>query len=275
LTNTYDDGNSPIFNQARDRLRWLCVGFVKLTVINGVEDGACGGSGTLVQVNGHKCILTAAHVVEDLRAHKGKIGIVRFLLNSRRLQNLKMNFEHVRIESVGKTPFGPRGPDIALIILPHDTAAALAATNSFCNLSARVGAEVPKGAHFECLAGVVHERTQDVAQPTIKNAKSKMFEASFEPGATGALEANGDYDLISFRPQVDKGYTPPESYEGVSGAALWRVYCEVDQQKEPTAIRELWLHGVAFYQSPESQGARTITCHGPISVFNFVANVAV
>ncbi len=271
MTITQDDGNSPIFNEARDELRWFCIGFVKLTVRDGVEDGQCGGSGTLVEVNGRKCILTAAHVVEGLRAHKGNIGIVRFLSNPKRLQNLKLNVEHVRIESVGEAPFGPRGPDIALLILPQDTAAALAATNSFYNLAERIEAEVPKGPHFECIAGVVHERTRDVAEPTFKNGKSKMFEASFEPGTTQGLEPNGEHDLISFKPQVDAGYTPPESYEGVSGAALWRVYCNVDEQKEPIAIPQLWLHGVAFYQSPKSQGARTITCHGPNSVFRLVA----
>lgn len=269
-----DDGNSPIFNEARDQLRWFCIGFVKLTARDGVEDGQCGGSGTLVDVNGQKCILTAAHVIEDLRAHKGNVGIVRFLPNPRRLQTLRLNMDHIRIESVGKAPFGPRGPDIARLILPYDTAAEFAATNSFYNLSSRSGAEVPIGPFFECIAGVVHERTRDVGQPMIKNAKCKMFEASFEPGTTEPLDANCDYDLLRFKPQVDTGYTPPESYEGVSGAALWRVYCDLDEHKELTAIRERWLHGVAFYQSPEIQGARTISCHGRASVFRLVANAA-
>lgn len=274
MTSTPDDGNSPIFNEAKDQLRWFCIGFVKLSVRDGVEDGQCGGSGTLVEVGGQKCILTAAHVVADLQAHKGDIGLVRFLSNPNRLQTLRLNLEHVLIESVGKAPFGSRGPDIAMFTLPPDTAAALAATNSFYNFSARIGTEVPTGPHFECITGVVHERTQDIARPTIKNVKSKLFEASFEPGNTEALSSNGEHDLIRFKPQVDAGYTPPKSYEGVSGAALWRVYCSLDNQNEPITIRELWLHGVAFYQSPESEGARTITCHGPNSVRSLVANVA-
>lgn len=79
----------------------------------------------MVEVNGHKCILTAAHVVADLQAHKGNIGIVRFFSHPRRPQALRLNLEHIRIESLGKAPFGPRGPDIAVFILPQDTAAAL------------------------------------------------------------------------------------------------------------------------------------------------------
>ena len=260
-----DDGNSPIFNAARDRLRFFCIGFVKLTVRDGVEDGQCGGSGTLVQVNGDKCILTAAHVVEDLRAHKGSIGIVRFLPNPKTLQTLKLNFEYVRINSLGEAPFGAPGPDLALLTLPPDTAAALEATNSFYNFASRSAAAIPKGPHFECIAGVVHERTRDVAEPAIKNAKAKMFESSFEPGTTRALDDEGGYDLLEFKPQVDEGYTPPDSYEGVSGAALWCVYC--DDASEPKEVRDLWLHGVAFWESDQHDGARTITCHGPRSVY--------
>jgi len=50
------------------------------------------------------------------------------------------------------------------------------------------------------------------------------------------------------------------------------VNCVVDEQSEAIAIRELWLHGVGFYQSPDSPCGRTITCHGP--TVKLVANVA-
>ena len=46
----------------RDRLVLFTIGFVKLTVTDGVRDGSCAGSGTLVDVDGVLGTLTAAHL---------------------------------------------------------------------------------------------------------------------------------------------------------------------------------------------------------------------
>ncbi len=57
-----DEANSPEYMEARDRLALFTIGFVKLTVTDGVQDGSCAGSGTLVDVDGVLGTLTAAHL---------------------------------------------------------------------------------------------------------------------------------------------------------------------------------------------------------------------
>jgi len=52
--------------EARDRLVLFTIGFVKLTVTDGVQDGSCAGSGTLVDVDGVLGTLTVAHLPNAL-----------------------------------------------------------------------------------------------------------------------------------------------------------------------------------------------------------------
>ncbi|WP_156180075.1 hypothetical protein [Bradyrhizobium sp. LTSPM299] len=74
------------------------------------------------------------------------------------------------------------------------------------------------------------------------------------------------YDLLSFETDRDEKKNAPIDYRGWSGGALWRVYITQGRDGQPTAI-EKRIFGVAFDQSELVGGKRTITCHGPKSVY--------
>lgn len=270
-THLISEDCNPAFAQARDQIRWYVIGFVWVFADS---NGKSGGSGTLVTINGAKGILTAAHVVKALKKHKkdgGEVGIVRFVRSPTQLQQVKLPMEHIDDVSLGQEPWSSKGPDLAFLTLPPNIAGALAATNSFYDLSSKradaLSSIFPAGKHFSCIAGVVHERTTDVTVPD-NAAKKKLFEALCEPGRVSNPSTEDGYDLLDFDAAPHDDGPGPSSYKGVSGAALWRVYCDEDTEGKPTRMTKLWLHGVAFHQQKHDSCAPTIRCHGPVSVFD-------
>jgi hypothetical protein len=270
-TSPSDEGSSPIYVEARDRLRWYTVGFLRLGQNSGAETADSAGSGTLVQIGGSYYILTAAHVAAKL-PQSGDVGILRFPSNPGQMQRLKLNMAHVEPTVIGGEPFTETGPDLALLRLPENFASTLKATNNFFNMSLKRDAvldgKVPSRKCFDCVAGVVAERTSPVEVAADGKSVKRSFEASFEPGILGAFSTSDGFDVSEFTPQVDEGYVAPNSYEGVSGAALWRIFCEEDADGLLT-VKEPWLFGLAFWQSEtRSDGSRTIQCHGPKSLYD-------
>ena len=261
---------NPAFAQAREQISWYVIGFVLLSIRSNVEAVQSAGSGTLVTINGVRGVLTAAHVVESIREQQ-EIGIVRFHGSPSSLQKLKLSMKYVGDVRLGQQPWSSKGPDLAFLTLPPDIAGSLAATNSFYNLGAKrtkaLNSEFPAGKHFACIAGVVHERTVNAPLPDIA-ANKALFEALCEPGAVSNQKLDDGFDLMDFDAAPHDDGAGPRSYEGVSGAALWRVYCEEDAEGKPSRMTELWLHGVAFYEQKHDNRTPTITCHGHISVFD-------
>ncbi|MBI1385844.1 MAG: hypothetical protein GC150_13135 [Rhizobiales bacterium] len=269
-TSQSDDGSSPVYIEACDRLRWYVVGLLRLGRNSGAETADSAGSGTLVQIGASYYILTAAHVAAKLPQSED-VGILRFPGNPGQMQGLKLNMAHVEPTVIGGEPFSEKGPDLALLRLPENFASTLKATNSFCNMSlkrdAALDGKVPSRKCFDCVAGVVAERTSPVEVAADGKLAKRLFEASIEPGILGAFSTSDGFDLAEFTPQVDEGYVAPNSYGGVSGAALWRIFCEEGEGGILT-VKEPWMYGLAFWQSdPRQDGSRTIQCHGPNGLY--------
>lgn len=276
-TSPSDDGSSPVYIEARDRLRWYTVGLLRLGQSSGAETAEGAGSGTLVQIDGSHYILTAAHVAVNL-PQSGEVGILRFPTNARLMQRLKLSMAHVAPIIVGGGPFTKDGPDLALLRLPENCVSTLKATNNFFNMSLKgddvLGGKVPGRKCFDCVAGVVAERTSPVEVAADGKLAKRSFEASFEPGSLGAFSIRDGFDLAEFTPQIDEGYVAPSSYEGVSGAALWRIFCE-ESEGGMLTVTEPWIYGLAFWQSAQHpDGSRTIQCHGPQSLYKKLISAA-
>jgi hypothetical protein len=61
-------------------------------------------------------------------------------------------------------------------------------------------------------------------------------------------------------------FSLPESFEGMSGGAVWRFY--VTKNKDGTLNPvDRRLIAVPFFQSPPSGGRREITCQGPMGIY--------
>lgn len=267
------DACNPAIALVCDKIRWYVIGFVILSVHDNVEYGESGGSGTLVTINDVRGILTAAHVAKNLQEHSGEVGIVRFLSSPTLLQSLKLPMDCVRTVRLEKLPWTCTGPDLAFLTLPPSTESSLTATNNFYDLGSKpadvLASEFPAGKYFSCIAGVVHERTTEVSVFD-RSANTRLFEALCEPGNVSNLTTEGGFDLLDFDAKPYDDHLGPTSYEGVSGAALWRVYCDEDSEGKPTQITKLWLHGVAFCEERHDSRVPTIRCHGPISVFDIL-----
>ena len=97
-------------------------------------------------------------------------------------------------------------------------------------------------------------------------ARVKGFRALYGVGlVVGEHESDG-FDLFDFEVTYGPGSDSPVSYEGMSGGALWRVYCIKDDDGQLSVVDKK-VFGVAFHQSELSDQKRIITCHGPRSVY--------
>lgn len=264
---------TPLVGLAGAAVAPFSIGFAKLNVSGGEEDVAPAGSGTLVSVGPVHGILTAAHVLEELPDH-GKVGLIRFTSNPVvQKQTIEMSLtEKIAIRGTSNEA---DGPDIGFLRLPSDQVATLNATNIFFNLSKReqsvLGDKHPSEEYFEGVSGIIAEWTEDVRAGEGGFDRLRGFRGLFGVGCvTTTRECNG-YDLVDFETKRDENSKAPWNYQGWSGGALWRVYLAKDSNGQPLLPdKRIW--GVAFHQSELIDGARTITCHGPKSVYAALVN---
>jgi hypothetical protein len=247
------------------------IAFAKLSVQGREENAEPAGSGALVTVGSIRGILTAAHVLRKL-PDDGKVGLIRFTKSPMiQKQTIDMTFaDKLLIGGDHEDDDQPRSPDIGFLRLAPDQAAALSATNIFFNLNKReesvLGHEHPSNEYFEGLSGVIAEWTIDHLAGEAGFNRLKGFRGLFGVGyVAGSIERDG-YDLVDFQVTYDKSTNAPFNYGGMSGGALWRIYIKQDSDGQ-LSISDKRIFGVAFHQSKLIDGTRTITCHGPKSVY--------
>jgi hypothetical protein len=244
------------------------VGFVKLHVHGLVEDAVGAGSGTLVSIGNVRGILTAAHVLEHLPS-KGAVGIVEFLGETVHHRKRVIEMADTKKVIIGGEACAPHGPDLGFLRLPHESIGWLTGTNSFYDLKKRrndAQERKPPAPHFmHAVAGLVQERTKDLPAQR-PGERRKRFEAVFSDGDLVASDLKNGFDLVEFAPKKNPDTNPPNSYQGTSGGALWRIFFDIEQDQPRVAGCRLW--GVPFYQSPPSDdGSRTLTCHAMSGVY--------
>jgi hypothetical protein len=263
---------TPFIEKVGQEIADFSIGFLNLSVHDREEQAEPAGSGALVTVGSVHGILTAAHVLRKLPAN-GKVGIVRFTRSPTvQKQTIDMTLnEKLLIGEDYPDDDIPRSPDIGFLRLAPDQVATLNATNIFFNLSKReesvLGNEHPGQEYFEGVSGVVAEWTIDHQVGEAGFDRLKGFRGLFGVGlVSGTRECSG-YDLVDFQVTYDDNTKAPFSYGGVSGAALWRVYLKEDNDGQQS-VSDKRIFGVAFHQSKLIDGVRTISCHGPKSVYD-------
>jgi hypothetical protein len=113
------------------------------------------------------------------------------------------------------------------------------------------------------VVGVIAEWSETVAGPragTVKNIVGAFF------GAAQIVKEfkDGDADLIEVRVDFASDVRIPESYEGVSGGALWELHSELLDGPKIASIKKQ-LHGIAFRQSKDSYN-HLIVCNGSLGI---------
>lgn len=249
------------------------IGFAKLNLVNGQEDASSAGSGALVSLGPVHGILTAAHVLQALPDYD-EVGLVQFRA-SQTIQKQTIDMSFVEKLVIRGTGSAADGQDIGFLRLTSTHVAMLnASTNIFYNLTKRteavVGNKHPSSEYFEGLSGIIGEWTLDHPPGEAAVHRLKGFRGLFGVGfVNGERESNG-YDLVNFQTNSGENLKAPSNYQGMSGGALWRVYITPDDNGH-ASICDKRIVGVAFHQTENIEGARTITCHGPNSVYEVLA----
>lgn len=242
-------------------VRSMSIGFIKLSVHNGIEDGTPAGTGTLVRFGEVYGILTAAHVLSELPTG-GAIGIVTF---RNKVERTKINMAQTERCSIRADSYGPDGPDIGFLRLAREGTGWLEAISSFYNLkqSPDFLATIKAVPYFDALLGVVAEKTDDGPQDLARNMVMKRINALFCSGFVTGEHNVGGYDLLDFDPSFEDEAQRPTSFQGVSGGGLWRLHASEDRRR----VLGVKLVGVAFYETSPVDGRRFLRCHGPATIY--------
>lgn len=257
-----------IIEQASAEIASFIVGFVLVTVHQGAEDACVAGSGTLVTVGRVHGILTAAHVLKNL-PDRGVVGIVQSRPDSWFLHRITINMEHAEKLTIAANGFGPEGPDLGFLRLPWQVASVLETRGVFFNLAKRqtsvLAGDQPSTRYFDGISGTVAEWTTDLP-PEHSFHRVKGFRSLYGVGnVVGESESSG-FDLLDFEVSYGPESKSPDSYQGISGGALWRAYLD-ENDGGLLSLSSKLLFGVAFHESAVSDCKRVITCHGPKGVY--------
>ena len=219
------------------------------------------GTATLVSAGG-PCLLTAAHVWEELRQFT-LIGLS--LGDGREPVAIRREFVVERFVSQRGTP--EWGPDLALIGIPELKASELRAHKAFYNLDRRRPAALETapytGGGMWGVLGAAAEQASFAADVAIlpTNLFVSVITATTEQSV---------YDYLDLAIRVGGSPGLPTSYGGLSGAGLWRYELTKSESTGRVAVAgRPSLEGVAFYQGPGSDRS-FIRCHGRRSVYQRV-----
>lgn len=219
------------------------------------EEGAGSkvlGSGVLVSIEGRRGILTCGHVAEAYEKLP-EIGLIRFSAGGLQRRMLKLGDMQTIILRSSDT-WSEKDLDLAFTYLPPDAASSIESQSVFLNIEknrTKMEAAAPaEGKHADAMLGLVAEFSQ---KPFVQGHE-------FISPMRGVLHTghvcNQENGLLTFEAMDYKLEGLPESFGGMSGAGLWRIYFAEDE-KGPKLIRTM-LCGVASWQIDDKK----ITCQG-------------
>jgi hypothetical protein len=85
---------------------------------------------------------------------------------------------------------------------------------------------------------------------------------------------SGAFDLLDFNVSFGPDVAMPASYGGVSGGGLWRVEFTRGSGNQLVPGRKLVV-GIVYWESASTaEGERTLTAHGPRSIYVELLNAA-
>ncbi len=228
------------------------------------------GSGTLVTFRGKHCILTAAHVWDEI----GKFAFPKLSVPGFPHPRL-IRLDALSLQRVARPPerkYGLWGPDLALIVIPDQLApeierhAVFYALDKRINDATRSSLMVDRGHWVIFGAPAIHA----VAADTGTNI---TLEAYF--GACPVRNLRDGFDYLDLGLDRRVGVSLPLEFGGVSGAGCWHFEVMFDAARGRLGWdKSLMLEGVAFWQQEES-GRGFIRCHGRESLYGRLLSDAI
>jgi len=238
------------------------IALLRIVIDQNHEKFSLIGSGTLVIVNGQFSILTAEHVLAEIEGSE-YLG----LLTSYRGNPHRYKFEtnHLTIHRIAKGQNDSDGPDIGLIILPHETIGRLKAEKSFFNIDRRRDrfnqGFIPIDRGFWFTLGFPGVFEFDI-EPNRGFSEIKGYYGLCGISGIRKEYENNGYDYLEMSIKYEShNKNLPNSFGGVSGGGIWQVPLSRNNQGslEPD---EYILSGVIFYQTQLQENQRFLRGHG-------------
>lgn len=261
---------SKVIDGVCEHVAQYTVGLSRVSPRDNKADLRLIGTGTLVVVGGLYSILTAEHVVAEIRSSDDLVLLTSF---TGQLRRHAFKFSHLRIHRVARGKDDARGPDIGLIVLPQANLGALHAEKTFFNIDKRrerfASNLLVKARGFWFTTGVIGESEQ-VLGPTRGFSSVKGYWGLCGTAANPEESEEGGFDYVEMHidyrepdPQL------PKSFGGCSGAGVWQVPMRKNENGDIEAEEHL-LSGIVFYQTAVTEGIRHLRCHGPKSIYQKV-----
>jgi hypothetical protein len=222
-------------------------------------------SGTLVKCRKAQGILTCGHVVREINA-RSEIGLCVFP-GTDVPQKLKVDSpsltQHAVVFYEGISMLGP---DLAFIPLGSRLMAALEASASVIDLDVQrdraSAGDIPDTEALDAFVGVIGKLTPLAER---RDKKKVLYPAAFiVPGRFVARANLTDFDLLEHEPITEPEFPIPESWAGVSGGGMWRLFVRRRDGQQYDLI-ESRLVGVTFWETVGTE--KKIIGHGPKSVY--------
>lgn len=248
-------------HKVQERLAWYTVGFVRVKT-DSREDNLFG-SGTLVYLNKKHAILTAAHVVEELK-QSSQVGLC-LVPNAHRFILPKKHVQMIYVGWCGTITKG--GPDLALVQLPANGIGTLKAQKSFYELSCMVDGGEIRPVDYSAgifLAGFIGEWTREGPSEAGFDATKGFCMLTGGIGKTNRYWQTTDFDFCSLTVQCKRDN--PHNYQGSSGGGLWKVIAK-EEYPGVYKVSKAILCGVVYWQTQIAGDERQIICHGYRSIY--------
>lgn len=246
-----------------------------VSLINGND---LKGSATLVSIGTTLGLLTAHHVWQAVR--KGQCQDHFCMVLGSQLGRFEHPFDECTPLIVGEysADHEEEGPDLAFIRFDHEPRIGpLKGRKSFYPLEAERG---------QMFNGIPYDRCPWLVWGTPAEGTFKSSSETGEPivrvnqfagGAefSGIVERDG-FDFVKIKVTCGRdGF--PNDYGGVSGGGVWIAirYSEDPEGRVLKPSINLLLAGVAYYQSEETEGYKTLSLHGPKSIYERVIGRAI
>ena len=238
------------------------------------------GSGTLVSIDNTKAILTADHVLQEIKQPSGNVRLLfptRFD-NSQRSgpkSSTAISMKYLKKRTIGRGSQKDSGPDLGVLVLPDPIASRFVpSTKTFYNLSMRRRKimRLPRAIDtgLWVLAGAPEELTEKTFNSGSAFAKVKKQGAILGLGCVTREYIQDGFDYLEFLADYNAHYEGPRRFGGCSGGGLWHLLLEKAAAGE-IIIKEKTLSGVAFYESELKHGKRIVKCHGRKSIYQRVS----
>jgi len=221
------------------------------------------GSGTLVQVDPFRYILTAAHVWETIQ--EAQTACLSLTTSPSLFERPRASLE----------PFVLRGqeeewgPDLAFLRLPEPFCEDITAhsNKAFYNLSSRrevlLGNVIPKDMGVWGVVGAPAEQCEF-------NESQARLNVIVSLGGQPQITVKDGFDYYDSEVNYADAVNVPINFGGVSGGGIWHFALGMKDKKVQVISKV--LAGVVFYQSPIKKNKRLLRGHGIESIYRHGIN---